>query len=1175
MRHLSIRGRLIAALIIFTTIFTSFGAFTILKIRELEGVTTNIYDDPLKVSSAAIEARVDIIKMQRQVKDILLQTDEEERQKEEIELFVIEDKIYDNLDNIKESSINGESLDLEQRTREIFIRWRKNHELMMDYIQSGNTKAAMELSMSANASLVNYMEANLKQIDENSKKRAAELVNKANDLQNELELLLIILNIGIVAFFTLLFSFVIRSIIQSIKRLQYTMNESAATGILKDAEMVGDNEIDHIAKHYNVLLQKLRNQFWLKDGQNSLNQEISAATSLKDMTQRSLSFIVKNLGVGKGALYLYNESTKQLELHASYAFTEREQRFGSYALGEGIVGQTAMDKKPICLENIKDYEGYISTGVTLEAAINIYAFPLLYDNNLHGVVELASFEGFDELKREFLKEIGKIIAANVYGELQTQKVKNLLEISERSQMEARYSASQLLRTNHLLEEQQLRLQQQSEELQQTNAELEEQQQQLQQQSEELQQTNAQLEEQQLMLEEQTKLLNVRNLQLESSRQDLLKHSRELEAANKYKSQFLANMSHELRTPLNSIILLSRLLMKDEKKTMNENQLEKLEVIYGSGQELLRLINDVLDLSKIEAGKMDVSCEEFHTRDLVSGVRGLFDSAAREKNIELQCIDHVNTKINGDFNKIAQVVRNLLSNAIKFTGQGKVRLEIKADNDSDIKMIVTDTGIGISKENIKRIFEEFQQGDGSVSRKYGGTGLGLSISRKLANVMNGEVFVESEEGKGSCFTLLLKDILKHKVQKSETTDAVEHAGELLLEEAAAARDEKETILIIEDDPVFASFVREICESMGFTSIVATRGSDGIEIAKNNAIDAILLDLTLPDMGGMEVLRELKSTQELKHIPVHVVSARDRNNAAQKIGAVGYKQKPLGEEEIAEIIVGMIDKKANRIKKLLIIEDNEVHCNAMRELLQSTNILIDTVDSEEAAKEQIQTIDYDAVILDLELASGNGVNICKFIYDNQYEIPVIVYTGQDLTIEQEKEIKRYADSIILKTANSDDRLLDEVTLFLHRIKKNRSQNHYLVSKTNKQHALTLEGKKILIADDDPRNIFVLASALENFGAEILEAENGKAALELLEHQKVDLILMDIMMPIMDGYQTIKEIRSNESGRSIPIIAVTAKSLKDDRAKCITAGANDYISKPVDYDTLVRLVKAWINK
>ncbi|MDF2532657.1 MAG: hypothetical protein K0Q65_2238, partial [Clostridia bacterium] len=890
-------------------------------------------------------------------------------------------------------------------------------------------------------------------------------------------------------------------------------------------------------------------------GQNSLNQEISASSDLKDLTQRCLGFIVKTLGIGKGALYIYNHDSKQLELHASYAYTEKERRFGSYALGEGIIGQAGLEKRPIYLENIRAYEGYISTGVMLEAPINLYTFPLIFEGSMHGVVELASYEPFDDMKREFLKEAGVIIAANVYSEIQNHKVKNLLEISQKAQMEASYNSSQLLKTNQMLEEQQLRLQQQSEELQQTNM---------------------QLEEHQVLMEEQTKLLNIRNKQLESSRMELLKHSKELESANKYKSQFLANMSHELRTPLNSIILLSRLLMKNEKRDLSKSHLEKLDVIYNSGQELLRLINDILDLSKIEAGKMNLDNQEFGTKDFLKEVKKMFEGVAQEKNIKLICKDFVNSKIYGDYNKISQIIRNLLSNAIKFTNEGIVSLEIKPCENNDIHMVITDTGIGVSKDNINRIFEEFHQGDGSISRNYGGSGLGLSISKKLAEVMNGEIHVQSEEGKGSSFTLILRDAATSaNNQQNVLGIRVEPIEGLALKEVAIAMETDRTILIIEDDEIFADYIKKINTSMGYNSIIAATGRDGLKYALSNPIDAILLDLNLPDITGMEVLKELKNTHKLRNIPVHVLSSKNKDNAPQKMGAVGYKEKPLQEEEVAGIIARMIQIKEKEPKHLLIVEDNKIQCNAIKELLEGIGVAIDTADTGEAAKVKIQDGSYDAIILDLEMKSGEGLDICKFMQMKKNETPLIIYTGRALTDEQEKEIGKYADSIIVKTVNSDDRLLDEVTLFLHKLKKKPRKPHYLISRTNKQHALTLQEKKILIVDDDPRNIFVLASALEDFGAEILEAENGEAALKLLEQQKVDLVLIDIMMPVMDGYKVIETIRSSKTYGNIPIIAVTAKSLKDDREKCITAGANDYLSKPVEYDTLVRLVKAWISK
>ena len=828
MRHVSIRARLIAMLIIFITVFTCFGVFTIVRIRELEQVNNSIYEDPL---------------LQR--------------------------------------------------------------------FFSGDKQLAIDFNRIMNAGSADSIEEEAKGIGNKSKLRAAQLINQANDIEGDLEKLLVLIIIGLIIFLCIVFGLVITSIVKSINMLQHTMNESAVTGMLMDATIEGNKEISGIAKSYNALIQNLRNQFWLKDGQNSLNQEIAASTNLRDMTQKSLNFIVNILGIGKGALYIYNSSNKRLELHASYAFSEKERRYGSYALGEGIIGQAALDKKPIYLKNIKEYEGYISTGVILEAPINIYTFPLVFEENIQGVIELASFDAFDNMKCEFLKEAGTIIAANVYSEIQNQKVKSLLEISEKAQMEARYNSSQLLKTNQVLEEHQLRLQEQSEELQQKNI---------------------QLEKNQLLMEEQTKLLNTKNEQLECTRLELVKHSGDLETANKYKSQFLTNMSHELRTPLNSIILLSRLLMKNERKDLNESHVEKLDVIYNSGQELLRLINDILDLSKIEAGKMSVDNHEFNTKDLLKEVKQMFEDVAHEKEIRFICEDLVNSKLFGDYNKISQIVRNLLSNAIKFTSVGTVRFEIKPCENSDIQIIIADTGIGVSKENLDRIFEEFHQGDGSISRNYGGSGLGLSISNKLAEVMNGQILVQSEEGKGSKFTLLLRNItIPQNMQQDKLEDKVDSDEDLALGEAAIS--------------------------------------------------------------------------------------------------LSSKFKP--------------------------------------------------------------------------------------------------------------------------------------------------KSYYFTAKSTKEHTLNLVGRKILIVDDDPRNIFVLASALEDFGAEILEAENGKVALELLKRRQVDLVLMDIMMPGMDGYQVIKAIRESKTGSNVPIIAITAKSINGDTEKCIEAGANDYLSKPVEYDTLMKLVKTWISK
>ncbi|AOT70774.1 response regulator [Geosporobacter ferrireducens] len=1179
LRDLSIRSRLISIVLFSIVVFCGFGIFTIIGMNRLGTVTSRIYEDPLTVSNAAVEARVNIIKIQRAIKGFILSPKDEAANEEMQDVEVLGNRVLECLNIIKQQAGLKENQEAEKEVRELFLKWRKSHEQVYALVLENRQEEAASITRLQNSPLVEQMDAKLMQIDYNAQNFADSLVLQARQIEKNLRLVLILLIIGLGIMFTLFVWLNIRSILRPIEMLKAAMNRSTVTGKLEKADLAGDNEITEMSKFYNLLVQKLENQFWIKDNQNLLNHEMSGTLSLDGLTQRALNLLARELNAGKGTFYLYDPKEKSLHLHASFAFTQREHLSNCYRLGEGIIGQVALEKKPILLKNINKQEMYIETGVLHEAPLNVYTFPLIHEAELYGVIELASFEPFDELKQEFLNEGANIVAINLYSAIQNQKVKDLLAISEEAQREARTAADQLKRANRTLEEQQVLLQQQTEELQKTNAELEEQQQQLQQQSEELQQTNSQLEEQQQQLEEQSVLLNKRNRDLEISRGELQKRSKQLEISNKYKSEFLANMSHELRTPLNSIILLSRLLMRKDKDGLGKENYEKINVIYNSGQELLRLINDILDLSKIEAGKMDINQAEFHTKALATELRQLFESIAQEKKIEFNVVDELNAVLSGDRDKISQILRNFISNAIKFTEKGSVSLRIMADKQQNnrVKFSVTDTGIGVSEENMSRIFQEFQQGDGSISRKFGGTGLGLSISKKLAELLGGEIQVSSKVGEGSTFTLYLKDsslLSKENYAAKEYTDALQECAAATSESNFVQKSEK-VILIIEDDENFANHIMEMNKAMGFDTIVGKSGKEGLHYAKEYPVDGILLDLMLPDMSGIDVLRELKRTAALRKIPVHVISAKDKNNLLQKMGAIGYQQKPVEEQDLVESISKLVDFSNKKQKQLLIIEDNEAQRKAMEALISGEDVQIQTAGTEEEAILEIDKGIYDAIILDLGLGSGDGINICKYIEEKKLETPVIVYTGSDLTVQQEKEIRKYTDSIIIKTANSDARLLDEVTLFLHQVKKREERDQYLLSKTNKDYALRLDGKKILIVDDDPRNLFVLATALEEYGAEILEAENGEAALKKLNRQAVDLILMDVMMPVMDGLETMKKIREDKSLQNIPIIAITAKSLKEDRAKCIAAGANDYVSKPVDYDVLIRLVKAWINK
>ena len=909
---------------------------------------------------------------------------------------------------------------------------------------------------------------------------------------------------------------------------------------------------------------------WIRDNKDLLNQSLSGYYTKEELAQNTMNVLCRAVSGGRGVFYIYDTQSNLLSLTAAYAFHESDKLASTLSLGEGIVGQVALERKPILLRNVKSEKEIVYTSIVSQAPINSYVFPIIYEHQLYGVIEIASLETFDETKLEYLEEASKIIAVSLYSATQNAKIIELLNVSEDARKEINKKAEELENVNEILYSQQKILQDQAEELQQTNAELEEQQQLLQQQSEELRISNLQLEEQQLLLRQQTMMLNNQNAKLEEVKSDL-------ELSNKYKSEFVANMSHELRTPLNSIILLSRLVLGSKKENLSASVKEKINIIHHSGKELLRLINDILDLSKIESGRYTLDNMLFHSSVFEEELKNMFESLAKEKKLEFKIKDKVNHKLYGDRYKISQILRNFISNAIKFTEKGSVSIEFKRDESTEKGVVfsVKDTGIGISEEQQKIIFEEFRQGDSSISRKYGGTGLGLSICMKLAETIGGEIKLISKLGEGSEFILYTQMLISSE-------DGNEYTQRMGKEEVKTD-DEKDTIinkadrqiLVIEDDIAFGEYVREIIDDAGFRVIVAGDGKTGIEFAKKYKPSGILLDLSLPDVHGMEVLRELKSIKELRNIPVHVISAANKSNKAQKNGAIGYHQKPVEESEIIRLVNRLVDFAEKTPKNVLIVEDNLAQQEYIKELLEELNVQVEIVDTEVYAKEKIAEEYWDTIILDLELTEGNGFNICKFIGERKLDTPIIIYTSKELTIEQEKEIRKYADSIILKTAYSEERLLDEVTLFLHRVGKGRSSkwDKPIIIKENL--ALNLEGKSILVVDDDPRNVYTVAAVLEDYHASVVEAYNGQVALEKLNEQKIDLILMDIMMPEMDGFEAIRQIRLDDRYRHIPIIALTAKSLKSDRIRCFEAGANDYISKPLDYGNLIRVITAWISK
>lgn len=737
------------------------------------------------------------------------------------------------------------------------------------------------------------------------------------------------------------------------------------------------------------------------------------------------------------------------------------------------------------------------------------------------------------------------------------------------------------------------LQVQQEELRQMNEELEEQAQNLKQQQEELQITNEELEE-------QTQSLEIKNQEIEASKNDIEQKTKQLEISSKYKSEFLANMSHELRTPLNSLLILSKDLAENSKNNLDAIQVESAEIIYKSGHDLLVLINEVLDLSKIEAGKMSINIEDVSLQDFANDLTREFKHHAEQKGLNLKCkVDNQLPEfIRTDLQRLNQILKNLLSNAIKFTENGSVSISIDKNSENTVIISVVDTGIGIPEDKQMAIFEAFQQADGGTSRKYGGTGLGLSISRELAKLLGAEIKLSSILNEGSTFSLIIpmeiheeletdrKESFLYKQQlNSFPVNRVRNENDPKFLNFPNIPDDRESlikedkvVLIIEDDLKFAAILLRQANGKGFKCLTATTGEDGLFLAAKYQPQAIILDMGLPGMNGHQVLIELKANPSVRHIPVHIMSANDRSLEQIREGAVEYLMKPVDKQDL-EGAFNRIENFVNRkIKNLLIIEDSENSRKAMRILIGNGDVKCFEAESGKEALEIYLENHIDCIILDLGLPDMSGFDLIhKLERIKGHPIPpIIVYTGKELTKEENNELQKYADSIIIKGVKSEERLLDETALFLHRTISNLPKSKQLIITNLYDKETLFHDKKILLVDDDTRNVFALSKILQERGMKIIKAENGKNALEMLEvHPDINLVLMDIMMPEMDGYEAMRRIRAQFKFKNLPVIALTAKAMKDDKQKCIDAGANDYITKPIDVDRLLSLMRVWLSK
>jgi signal transduction histidine kinase/CheY-like chemotaxis protein len=968
-------------------------------------------------------------------------------------------------------------------------------------------------------------------------------------------------------------------------------------------------------------------QDWLKGGQAHLNELMSGEQDINHLAKKIITFLTGYIEATVGLFYLLKtqETPKPLsvlECLASYAYTQNTQSEHTYHIGEGLVGQAALEQKTLFrLHAPEEYTPIIQSGLSQAVPRHVIFLPFLYENTLKGVIEIGSSSAFSDIQQGFLEQMMPIIGVAVNTAQSRTEMQKLLETSQQQ-------TAALQKQQADLEAKQTELQQSNEELQSQSEELQAQQEELQAQQEELRQTNDMLEERTRDLEQQKTDIQDKNRRLEKTQAEMEKaraaiesKAKELELASRYKSEFLANMSHELRTPLNSLLILAQLLSNNKTGNLSEKQIEYAQTIHSAGTDLLTLINDILDLSKVEAGKVEIQRESVSLSDLMEMVDQKFRPMAENKGIgfQMNIADNVPSIIETDGQRLKQIINNLLSNAFKFTHEGEMKVTVigKANfsptNLGAVKQTgdflavsVSDTGIGIPKDKQQVIFEAFQQADGTTSRRYGGTGLGLSISRQLARLLGGELTLDSEEGKGSTFTLYLPESRAQRsapqssfnTQKSDLIKTVSPSGinpQATLKEkpheiesqpaffAAPLSDDRDEIqsgdqflLIIEDDRKFSSILKELAQSKGFKCILAEDGLSGLQLAEQYQPNAILLDIGLPELDGWMVMQKLKENHETRHIPVHFMSAAEQSVDAKKMGAIGYLLKPVSMEQLGDAFKTIEQFLSRTVKNLLVIVDNETHEHNILALVEGENIQIKVVLNINNAFDVLQSVTYDCIILDMDIEQGSGSRLLEKMQEASKlcQVPMIVYAERDLTPSEEALLLQCADNIPIKSVKSPERLLDEATLFLHQIESKLPQNKRKMLRMVHDKEAILKHKKILIVDDDVRNTYALATVLEEKEMEIIGAKNGLEALSLLkDHEEIALVLMDIMMPEMDGYEAMREIRKQPKHRQLPIIALTAKAMKGDKAKCIEAGANDYLSKPVDSEKLISLMRVWL--
>jgi CheY-like chemotaxis protein len=946
---------------------------------------------------------------------------------------------------------------------------------------------------------------------------------------------------------------------------------------------------------------RTRHLMWLQQGQAAVARELLGELSVEDVGRNAMYALAKYMGAQVGAMYRLERGA--LTWIGGFAHERAAKSVDAPAPGHSLALEVATHGEALVVHDLPDDYLHVRSGTGSARPRSLLVVPVTAEGRVQGVVELAFLRTGDfDRELELLQAAGEDTGVALRSALYREHLRDLLEETQRQSEELQTQQEELRVSNEELEEQgralresQIRLEQQQSDLLQSNSQL----------------------------EDHTQRLERQKNDLLKARQTLEVNAQELARASRYKSEFLANMSHELRTPLNSSRILSQMLAEQKSGALpNEEVRRYAKTIHSSNSDLLALINDILDLSKIEAGHVELDVETVSAAGVLEPLRQMFEPIAAEKQLAFRIVlgDGAPSSFTTDRAKLQQVLKNLLANAFKFTSQGEVVLQVDAAPDERIVFAVRDTGIGIPVHQQNVIFEAFRQADGTTSRKYGGTGLGLSISRELTRLLGGELRVQSTQGEGSTFSAEISATLVPSQIVVDQDDPAKNGAEPFVAPLFAPRNattqgraakaaplpsplpaspvptpaansanvpvrgdlnqrtRERLVMVIEDDERFSDILFELAHELDFDCVVVSTGADALRLVRELRPHGILLDVGLPDQSGLSVLDKIKRDPTTRHIPVHMVSVADHVQTALELGAVGYALKPVAREELVEAFAKVEERLQKRARRVLVVEDDAALRESIALLLKADDIEITVAGTAAQALEQVAARTFDCMVMDLMLPDASGYDLLEQMAGGgKYAFPpVIVYTGRALTRDEEQRLRRYSRSIIIKGAKSPERLVDEVTLFLHRVEASLPPDQQKLLLQARQREAVFEGRRILLVEDDVRNIFALSSVLEPLGAEILVARNGREALDFLARDaQVDVVLMDLMMPEMDGLTATREIRKQPALRDLPIIALTAKAMVDDRKNCLDAGANDYIAKPIDVDKLVSLCRVWMPK